>query len=46
MKKKPLFIGAMVLVVIGTALTVSFAGNRAVTQPTTLHVMEHALTDK
>lgn len=46
MKKKPLFIGAMALVVVGTALTVSFAGNRAVTQPTTLHVVEHSLTDK
>ncbi len=46
MKKKPLFIGAMALVVIGTALTVSFAGTRAVTQPTTLHVVEHSLTDK
>lgn len=44
--KKPLFMGAMALVVVGTALTISFAGNRAVTQPTTLHVIEHALTDK
>ena len=44
--KKPLFMGAMALVVVGTALTISFAGNRAVTQPTKLHVIEHAVTDK
>ena len=46
--RKPLFIGAVVLVVLATALTISFAGNRtrAVIQPTKLHVVEHSLTDR
>ena len=45
--RKPLFIGAVVLVVLATALTISFAGNRtrAVTQPTSFRVIEHANTD-
>ena len=29
--RKPFFVASMVLVVIGTALTISFAGSRAVT---------------
>ncbi|HLB39903.1 MAG TPA: Allene oxide cyclase [Actinomycetota bacterium] len=44
--RKPLFIGMMVLVVIATALTISFAGTRAVTEPTRLHVVERAINDK
>jgi hypothetical protein len=44
--RKPLFIGAVVLVVIGTALTISFAGTRAVTSPTRLVVIEKPVTDK
>jgi len=44
--RKPLFISAVVLVVIGTALTISFAGNRAVTSPTTLSVVEHPINEK
>jgi allene oxide cyclase len=44
--RKPLFIGAVVLVVLATALTISFAGTRsAVTQPMTLKVVEHSNTD-
>jgi Allene oxide cyclase len=43
--RKPLFIGAVVLVVLATALTISFARTRAVTQPMTIHVVEHSITD-
>ena len=43
--RKPIFVMALVVVVVGTALSISFARNRAVTQPTTLHVIEHAVTD-
>ena len=43
--RKSIFVMALVVVVVGTALTISFAGNRAVTQPTTIHVVEHSLTD-
>ena len=44
--RRSIFVMALVVVVVGTALTISFAGNRAVTQPTRLHVVEHSLTDK
>jgi hypothetical protein len=44
--RKPLFISAVVMVVIGTALSISFAGNRAVTSPTTLRVVEHPINEK
>jgi allene oxide cyclase len=44
--RKPLFVGSMVLVVIGAALTISFAGTRAVTEPTRIVVFERPLTDK
>ena len=44
--RKSIFVMALVVVVVGTALTISFAGNRAVTRPTTLKVIEHAITDK
>ena len=44
--RKTLLVGAVVVAVIGTALTISFAGNRALTQPTRLHVVERAITDK
>jgi hypothetical protein len=43
--RKPLFVGAMVLVVIATALTISFAGTRSVTRPMKLTVVERPLTD-
>ena len=43
--RKPIFVMALVVVVVGTALSISFARNRAVTQPTTLHVIEHSVTD-
>src|SRR5690242_15169151 len=44
--RKPLFVAALVLVIIGAALTVSFAsGQRAVVQPMRVAVREHALTD-
>jgi hypothetical protein len=44
--RKPSFVAALVLVIIGSALTVSFAsGQRAVVQPTRVAVREHALTD-
>ncbi len=44
--RKPFFVASMVLVVIGTALTISFAGARAVTEPTKLVVFERPLSDK
>lgn len=44
--RKSTFVMALVVVVVGSALTISFARNRAVTQPTTLKVIEHAVTDK
>ena len=44
--RKPLFVGDLVLVVIGPALTLSFAGTRAVTRPTKISVFERAKTDK
>jgi allene oxide cyclase len=44
--RKPLFVGSLVLVVIGAALTISFAGTRAVTEPTKIVVFERPLTDK
>jgi allene oxide cyclase len=43
--RKSLFVGAAVLVVIGTALTISFAGSRAVTQPMKIVVFERPATD-
>lgn len=43
--RKSIFVMALVVVVVGTALTISFAGNRAVTRPTTLKVIEHAVND-
>ena len=44
--RKPSFVAALVLVIIGAALTVSFAsGQRAVVQPMRVAVREHALTD-
>jgi len=44
--RRPIFVMALVLVVIGTALSIAFARNRAVTQPMTVHVVEHAINDK
>jgi allene oxide cyclase len=44
--RKPLFVGSLVLVVVATALTISFAGTRAVTEPMRLHVIERPLSDK
>jgi len=44
--RKSIFVMALVVVVVGTALTISFAGNRAVTAPMTLKVIEHSVTDK
>jgi allene oxide cyclase len=44
--RKPAFVAALVLVVVGTALTISFAGSRAVTEPTKIVVFERPLTDK
>ena len=44
--RRSIFAMALVVVVVGTALTIAFAGNRAVTQPTTLKVIERAVTDK
>jgi allene oxide cyclase len=44
--RKPIFVMALVVVVVGSALTISFARNRAVTAPTTLSVIEHAVSDK
>jgi hypothetical protein len=44
--RKPLFVGAVVLVVLATALTISFARTtRSVTQPMSFRVIEHANTD-
>ena len=44
--RKPLFVAALALVIIGAALTVSFASSqRAVVQPMRVAVREHALTD-
>ena len=44
--RKELFVGALVIVLVGAALTISFAGTRAVTRPVTIHVIEHAVTDR
>src|SRR5215218_3108568 len=44
--RKFLFIGAVVLVVIATALTIIFAGGGTVTSATTLVVREHAINEK
>ena len=44
--RKQLFVGALVVVLVGAALTISFAGTRAVTRPVTIHVIEHAVTDR
>jgi len=45
--RKPLFVAALALVIVGAALTVSFAtGHRAVTHPMKLKVREHAITDR
>jgi len=44
--RKSLFVGALVVVTIGAALTISFAGTRAVVQPMRITVREHAITDK
>jgi allene oxide cyclase len=45
--RKPLFVAAVVLVVIATALTVSFASRpQAVTHPMKIAVREHAITDR
>jgi hypothetical protein len=43
--RKPIFVMALVVVVVGTALSISFARNRAVTQPTKMAVIEHSVTD-
>jgi len=43
--RKPLFVAAVVLVVLATALTVSFARTRSITQPTSFRVIEHGVTD-
>ena len=44
--RKQLFVGALVVVLVGAALTISFAGTRAVTRPVTIRVIEHAVTDR
>jgi hypothetical protein len=44
--RKSLFIGALVIVVVGTALTISFAGTRAVTRPIRITVFERPVSDK
>jgi allene oxide cyclase len=44
--RKRLFVGALVVVLVGAALTSTFAGTRAVTRPVTIHVIEHAVTDR
>src|SRR4051794_36047282 len=44
--RKTLFVGALVVLLVGAALTVSFAGTRAVVRPMRIAVREHALTDK
>ena len=45
--RKPLFIVGMVLVIVATALTVSFAASpQAVVEPMRIHVVERAITDK
>ncbi len=43
--RKPIFVMALVVVVVGTALSFAVARNRAVTSPTRLHVIEHAVSD-
>jgi len=43
--RRSIFVMALVVVVVGTALTISFARNRAVTQPTKMAVIEHSITD-
>ena len=44
--RKSMFVGALVVVLVGAALTISFAGTRAVVRPMRVKVREHALTDK
>ena len=44
--RKSMFVGALVIVLVGAALTISFAGTRAVVRPMRVKVREHALTDK
>ncbi len=45
--RKPLFIGALAIVIVGTALTISFAGNRAVvTRPISFTIFERPVSDK
>jgi len=44
--RKTLFVGTLVAVLIAGALTISFAGTRAVVRPMRITVREHALTDK
>ena len=40
--RKQLFVGALVVVLVGAALTISFAGTRAVTRPISFKVFERA----
>ena len=44
--RRSIFMMVLVVVVVATALSVAVARNRAVTQPTRIHVVEHSLTDK
>jgi allene oxide cyclase len=43
--RKTLFVGALAALIVGAALTISFAGTRAVVRPMRVAVREHALTD-
>ena len=43
--RKTLFVGALAALLVGAALTISFAGTRAVVGPMRVAVREHALTD-
>jgi len=43
--RKTLFVGALAALLVGAALTISFAGTRAVVRPMRVAVREHALTD-
>ncbi|MFL5790198.1 MAG: allene oxide cyclase family protein [Actinomycetota bacterium] len=43
--RKTLFVGALAALLVAGALTISFAGTRAVVRPMRVAVREHALTD-
>ena len=44
--RKQLFVGALVVVLVGAALTISFAGTRAVTRPISFTVFERPVSGK